>query len=68
MKFHSHWSNPTWRLLRITSFITATVTLAFLVIVLAGETSWQYPLAVAVVANIIVSALVVFSTYELRNE
>lgn len=63
----SHWSDPTWRLLRISSFVTAALTLIFLAIFLSGVTSWRYPLAVAVVANVIVMSLVVFSSYELRN-
>jgi hypothetical protein len=68
MRFHSHWSDPTWRLLRITSFVTAGFTLLCLAVVLAGVTSWRYPLAVGVVANIIVMFLVLFTTYELRNQ
>jgi hypothetical protein len=63
----SHWPDPTWRLLRITSFVTAALTLIFLAIFLSGVTSWRYPLAVVVVANVIVMFLVVFTSYELRN-
>lgn len=68
MKSFSHWSDPTWRFLRITSFATAGITLICLAVVLAGENLWRYPLAVAVVANIIVMLLVVFTTYELRGK
>ena len=68
MKSFSHWSDPMWRFLRITSFVTAGITLICLAVVLAGENSWRYPLAVAVVANIIVMFLVVFTTYELRGK
>ncbi|HVA70421.1 MAG TPA: hypothetical protein VNF08_03760 [Acidimicrobiales bacterium] len=68
MKSFSHWSDPTWRFLRITSFVTAGITLICLAVVLAGESSWRYPLAVAVVANIFVMFLVVLATYELRGK
>jgi hypothetical protein len=50
------------------SFITSGVTLICGAIVLAGEDSWRYPLAVALVANIIVMFLIVRTSYELRNE
>jgi len=68
VNLQSHWSDPRWRLLRITSFVSASVTLIFLAVFHLGATSWRYPLAVAVLANIIVMALLMFSQYELRDK
>jgi uncharacterized membrane protein len=68
VKSFSHWSDPTWRFLRFTSFVTAGITLVCLAVVLAGDDSWRYPLAVAVVANIIVMFLLVLTTFSLRGK
>jgi hypothetical protein len=68
VKRQTHWSDPTWRLLRVASFVTAGATLITLAIVLSGVTSWRYPLAVAVVANIIVQSLLLFTQFELRGK
>jgi hypothetical protein len=54
--FHPHWRDPTWRFLRITSFVTAATVLVVLAGYLSGATSWLNALVVAVVVNVLVFA------------
>jgi len=68
VKFVSYWSDPAWRTLRIMSFVTASITLIILGVVLAGASVWRGPLVGAVVANVVVMALLVRRTVVLRRE
>jgi hypothetical protein len=57
-----------WRGLRIVSFVTATITLIILAIVLLGATSFRVPLAAAVITNIAVAIADVIRTFVLRSK
>jgi hypothetical protein len=67
VKPRTYWSDPVWRTLRITSFVTGAAVLILLAAVLSGASSWHIPLEVAVVANIVVVVLVLLRLYELRH-
>lgn len=68
MKLLSFWSDPMWRALRIASFVTGAITLILLAIVLLGATSFRFPLAAAVVLNIVAAIVVVVRTYQLHAQ
>jgi hypothetical protein len=63
----SYWSDPTWRALRITHFVTAAITLIFLAIVLLGATSFRLPLGAAIILNIVILVCVMTRGYKLQN-
>ncbi len=67
MGFRSHWSNLTWRTLRMASFVTSAITLSLLITALSGVSWWRLPLTVAVAASVIVYPLLLSWHYGLRD-
>ena len=63
----SYWSDPTWRLLRIVELCVVALVLITLVVVLSGVSSWDYPLAAAVILNLVVSIPLVGRTIQLSR-
>ena len=69
MALGTHWSDRTWRTLRIATFVTSGVTLVLLlVIMLTGSSSWRYPLVVVVVINLLAFSLLMLRTMSLQTK
>lgn len=52
MSFRAYCSDPIWRGLRVVTIVTATATVAVLIVYLVAGRSWLVPLAAAVIANV----------------
>lgn len=52
MNFRAYWSDPMWRGLRVITIVTATATIAILVVYLVVGKSWLDALIAAVIANV----------------
>jgi hypothetical protein len=52
VNFRGYWSDPIWRGLRVVTFVTATFTIAILIMYLVVGKSWLVPLVSAVIANV----------------
>jgi len=62
----SFWSDPSWRLYRITQFVIVVILLTLLVLYLSGVSSVLYPLSTAVILNNVAATFVVTRTIQLR--
>ena len=67
MRLARYWSDPTWRMLRITTIVTASSTLVILAAYFLVSRSLLYPLAAAVVINIVANLALVVSTLIVRT-
>jgi hypothetical protein len=52
VNFRAYWSDPMWRGLRVITIVTATATIAILIVYLVVGKSWLYALIGAVIANV----------------
>jgi hypothetical protein len=52
VNFRAYWSDPVWRGLRVITIVTATATIAILIVYLLVGKSWLNVLAVAVIVNV----------------
>lgn len=52
MSFCAYWSVPIWRGLRVSTIVTATATVAVLIVYLVAGRSWLVRLAGAVITNV----------------
>lgn len=52
MNFRAYWSDPLWRGLRVITIVTATATVAILIVYLVVGKSWLDALVAAVIANV----------------
>jgi hypothetical protein len=52
VNFRGYWSDPIWRGLRVVTIVTATSTVAILIVYLVVGKSWLVPLVAAVIANV----------------
>ncbi|HTT59413.1 MAG TPA: hypothetical protein VMF33_05145 [Acidimicrobiales bacterium] len=62
MYFRSYWADPIWKVLRITTYVTAGSTVVILGIYLSGHTSWLDALAVAVIVNLVLNLALLVRT------
>ncbi len=61
-----YWNDPTWRLFRTSQMVICAILLTLLVLYLAGVASVLYPLAAAVILNIVAATVVVARGIQLR--
>jgi hypothetical protein len=52
VNFRAYWSDPLWRGLRVITIVTATATVAILIVYLVVGKSWLDALVAAVIANV----------------
>jgi hypothetical protein len=52
VNFRAYWSDPLWRGLRVITIVTATATVAILIVYLVVGKSWLDALVTAVIANV----------------
>jgi hypothetical protein len=52
VNLRGYWSDPLWRGLRVVTIVTATSTIAVLIVYLVEGKSWLVPLAALVIANV----------------
>jgi hypothetical protein len=67
MRLREYWSDPTWRLLRITTIVTASATLLALAMYFLLSKSFLYPLAAMVVINIAANVALLVCTVAVRK-
>jgi hypothetical protein len=67
VNFREYWSDPIWRGLRVVTIVTATATIAILIVYLVVGKSWQVPLAVAVIANVGLNVALVIRSLVVRS-
>jgi hypothetical protein len=68
MYFRSYWADPTWRVLRIATYVTAASTLVILGVYLSGQKSWLDALTVAVIVNVVLNVALLVRTLIYRAE
>jgi hypothetical protein len=66
MNFRAYWSDPLWRGLRVVTIVTATATIAILIVYLVVGRSWLDALAGAVIANVGLNVALVIRTLVVR--
>ena len=66
MNFRAYWSDPLWRGLRVITIVTATATVAILIVYLVVGRSWLDALAAAVIANVGLNVALVIRTLVVR--
>ena len=66
MNFRAYWSDPLWRGLRVITIVTATATVAILIVYLVVGRSWLDALAAAVIANVGINVALVIRTLVVR--
>jgi hypothetical protein len=52
VNFRAYWSDPLWRGLRVITIVTASATVAILIVYLVVGKSWLDALVAAVIANV----------------
>jgi hypothetical protein len=67
MALLTYWSDPMWRVMRISTFVTSGVTLVILIIFLLASSSWRDELVGVVVINLAAFAALVSRTIILRS-
>jgi hypothetical protein len=67
MALLTYWSDPMWRVMRISTFVTSGVTLVILMIFLLASSSWRDELVGVVVINLAAFAALVSRTIILRS-
>jgi hypothetical protein len=66
MNFRAYWSDPLWRGLRVITIVTATATIAILIVYVVVGRSWLDALAAAVIANVGLNVALVIRTLVVR--
>ena len=61
-----YWNDPTWRLFRTSQMVICAILLTLLVLYFAGVASVLYPLAAAVILNIVAATVVRARGIQLR--
>jgi hypothetical protein len=67
VNFRAYWSDPVWRGLRVVTFVTATSTIAVLIMYLVVGKSWLVPLAALVIANVGLNLALVIRSLIVRS-
>jgi hypothetical protein len=67
VNFRAYWSDPIWRGLRVVTIVTATATIALLIVYLVVGKTWLVPLAAAVIANVALNAALVIRSLVVRS-
>jgi len=66
VRLAGYWDDPTWRLLRVTTFVTGSLTILLVVAYLLISRSFLYPLTTAVVINLVANIALVVCTLAVR--
>jgi hypothetical protein len=66
LNFRAFWSDPLWRALRVITIVTATATIAILIVYLVVGKSWLDALAGAVIANVALNIVLVVRSLIVR--
>jgi hypothetical protein len=68
VNFREYWSDPLWRGLRVITIVTATATIAILIVYLVVGKSWLDALAAAVIANVGLNIALVIRSLIVRSK